>query len=44
MASTSKLSYWADKLAVESEPGLTSTQLMVRPPPSGARDLVKHVY
>lgn len=22
--------YWADKLAVETEPGLTSAQLMVR--------------
>jgi len=25
-----KLRHWADKLAVESEPGLTTAQLMVR--------------
>ncbi|KAH7319845.1 permease for cytosine/purines, uracil, thiamine, allantoin-domain-containing protein [Stachybotrys elegans] len=29
MASTSRYRYWADKLAVESEPGLTATQLML---------------
>ncbi|KAI9158232.1 Uracil permease [Paramyrothecium foliicola] len=29
MASTSRFRYWADKLAVESEPGLTRTQLML---------------
>ncbi|PHH85303.1 hypothetical protein CDD83_621 [Cordyceps sp. RAO-2017] len=29
MAVRSRLSYWADRLAVESEPGLTSTQLML---------------
>lgn len=27
------IKYWAGKLAVETEPGLTSAQLMVRMPP-----------
>lgn len=29
MENDSRVKSWADKLAVESEPGLTSTQLMV---------------
>lgn len=29
VASESRLAYWANKLAVESEPGLSTTQLMV---------------
>lgn len=29
-ASGSRVSYWANRLAVEAEPGLTTTQLMVR--------------
>jgi hypothetical protein len=32
MASGSRLGHWADKLAVEAEPGLTSTQLLVNSP------------
>lgn len=33
MTARSRFRYWADKLAVEAEPGLTPTQLMVKPPP-----------
>jgi len=29
MASGSKMAYWADKIAVDAEPGLSHTQLMV---------------
>lgn len=32
MAAKSRFRYWADRLAVESEPGLTASQLMVRLP------------
>lgn len=31
VASGSRVAHWANKLAVKSEPGLTHTQLMVRP-------------
>jgi hypothetical protein len=39
MAARQRLRVWADKLAVESEPGLTATQLMVRQGPLRCRSL-----